>query len=111
MRRAPVEGRRQPRSELLVDELDQFSEGRGLDPDGRAWPATGAVPARVSRWKNALLDLSLRNRRINYTERSGYRIEIPGGALPRLEDQISAEAPLTLVASDAVAGIDVARGT
>ncbi len=77
--------------------------------DGTAGRA-GAVPARVSRWKNALLDLSLRNKLINYTERSGYRIEVPGGALPRLEDQISAEAPLTLVASDAVAGIDVARG-
>ena len=37
-----------------------------------------AVPARVGQWKNALLDLSLRNKLINYTDRAGYRIEVPG---------------------------------
>jgi len=29
------------------------------------------APPRVLQWKNALLDLSLRNRLINYTPRSG----------------------------------------
>src|SRR3712207_142121 len=36
------------------------------------------APARVKQWKNALLDLSLRNRLINYTERSGLALTIPG---------------------------------
>ena len=36
-----------------------------------------AVPARVSQWKNALLDLSLRNKLINYSDRAGYRSTFP----------------------------------
>ncbi|UZN03050.1 DUF3320 domain-containing protein [Cellulomonas sp. S1-8] len=68
------------------------------------------VPARVSRWKNSLLDLSLRNRLIHYTDRAGFRLEVPGQALARLEDQISAGVTITLVSSDAVAEIDAARG-
>jgi len=68
------------------------------------------VPERVQRWKNQLLDLSLRNRLINFTERSGHRLEVPGEALGRLEDQISAETPITLLASDHVPGVEAARG-
>ncbi len=38
----------------------------------RSAPTT-SVPARVQQWKNSLLDLSLRNRLINYTDRAGVR--------------------------------------
>lgn len=72
--------------------------------------ATETGPARVSQWKNALLDLSLRNKLINYTDRSGYRLEVPGPALGRFEDEVNADAHITLLASDAVKEIDVARG-
>ena len=68
------------------------------------------TPPRVARWKNALLDLSLRNKLINYTERSGFHLEVPGIALARLEDQISARASITLMPSDAVGSVDQARG-
>jgi hypothetical protein len=68
------------------------------------------VPSRVAKWKNALLDLSLRNKLINYTDRAGYRLEVPGSALGRLEDAVNAGARITLLASDAVKEIDVARG-
>ena len=68
------------------------------------------VPARVAKWKNALLDLSLRNKLINYTDRSGFRLEVPGTALARLEDQINADVTITLTPSDAVTGVDAARG-
>jgi hypothetical protein len=80
-------------------------------PDGTA-PKTGAAtePARVSQWKNALLDLSLRNRLINYTERAGFALEVPGPALARFEDDINAAARISLLASDEVAEIDAARG-
>ncbi|AWT52246.1 DUF3320 domain-containing protein [Mycolicibacterium smegmatis] len=70
----------------------------------------GAVPARVTQWKNALLDLSLRNRLINFTDRAGFRIEIPGPALARFEDAINAGDKITLMASDAVKSVDQARG-
>ena len=66
----------------------------------------GSVPARVSQWKNALLDLSLRNKLINYTDRAGYRIEVPGPALGRFEDEVNAGAKINLLASDAIKQID-----
>ncbi|WP_318241476.1 DUF3320 domain-containing protein [Cellulomonas avistercoris] len=80
-------------------------------PSQRADDDRREVPARVGRWKNSLLDLSLRNRLIHYTDRSGFRLEVPGQALARLEDQISANVAITLVASDVVAEVDAARGT
>jgi len=72
--------------------------------------ATVEVPARVGKWKNALLDLSLRSRLINFTDRAGFQLEVPGSALARLEDEINAGASLTLLASDEVGGVDAARG-
>jgi hypothetical protein len=71
---------------------------------------TDSIPPRVAKWKNALLDLSLRNKLINYTDRAGYRVEIPGPALGRFEDAVNDHARITLLASDAVKEIDVARG-
>lgn len=69
-----------------------------------------SVPPRIRNWKNALLDLSLRSRLINYTERAGFRLEVPGSALARLEDEINAGAPLTLLPSDEINSVDSARG-
>lgn len=69
-----------------------------------------SVPPRVAKWKNALLDLSLRNRLIHYTERAGYRLEVPGPALSQFEDAVNDGVRITLLASDAVKEIDVARG-
>lgn len=93
----------------------QPAAGRAIDPyygapATDATPDTAAVPARVSQWKNALLDLSLRNKLINYTDRSGYSLAVPAPAVARLEDAISAATPVTLVPSDAVPKIDQVRG-
>jgi hypothetical protein len=68
------------------------------------------VPSRVAKWKNALLDLSLRNKLINYTDRAGYRLEMPGPVLGQFEDAVIDDIRITLLASDAVKEIDVARG-
>jgi len=80
------------------------------DPGSSHKPERTVVPPRVARWKNSLLDLSLRNRLINYTERSGYRLEVPGPALARFEDAMNAGAPIALLPADAVPKIDDARG-
>ncbi len=79
---------------------------------GESKPAAQAetVPARIRQWKNALLDLSLRNKLINYTERAGYRLEVPGPALGRFEDAVNAGAQVSLLGSDEVQNVDVARG-
>ncbi|TFD91239.1 DUF3320 domain-containing protein [Cryobacterium serini] len=93
----------------------QPAPGRAIDPyygknSTDAAPGSTAVPARVSQWKNALLDLSLRNKLINYTDRSGYSLAVPAPAVARLEDAISAGTPITLLPSDAVPKIDEVRG-
>ncbi len=75
------------------------------DAQGRA-----VAPPRVAQWKNALLDLSLRNRLINFTSRAGYQLAVPGAALGRLEDMINGGAGITLLASDDVPEIARERG-
>jgi hypothetical protein len=69
-----------------------------------------SVPPRVAKWKNALLDLSLRNKLINYTDRAGFRLEVPGPALAQFEDAVNDGTRISLQASDVVKEIDVARG-
>lgn len=60
-----------------------------------------SVPARVQRWKNALLDLSFRNRLLNLKfERSGLRLIPPLGSLGRIEDQLNDGKTLIVRAAD-----------
>lgn len=68
------------------------------------------APTRIRKWKNTLLDLSLRNKLINYTDRSGYRIEVPAPAIGRFEDEVNGDTAIALLASDAVKSVDMARG-
>lgn len=84
--------------------LETFVAGQ-RDAQGRTM-----APPRVSQWKNALLDLSLRNRLINFTSSAGYQLAVPGAALGRLEDMINAGASVTLLASDDVPEIARERG-
>ncbi|UJL30984.1 DUF3320 domain-containing protein [Mycolicibacterium vanbaalenii] len=89
--------------------------GRAIDPyvatgGQQRTPGGEAVPARVAQWKNALLDLSLRNKLINYTDRAGYRIDVPATGLGHFEDAINAGAPISLTPSDEVKSVDQARG-
>lgn len=69
-----------------------------------------APPARVQHWKNALLDLSLRNRLINYRDSSGYALAVPTGHLGRLEDLISEGTALDLLPRDRFDKVLQARG-
>jgi hypothetical protein len=78
--------------------------------DTKPAPQAESVPARIRQWKNALLDLSLRNKLINYTDRAGYRLDVPAPALSRFEDAVNAGAGFSLVGSDEVQNVDIARG-
>ncbi|PPI22840.1 DUF4011 domain-containing protein, partial [Rathayibacter sp. AY1B5] len=84
--------------------FDFAGAGRGRRRD----VVTG--PARVATWKNALLDLSLRNRLINYTDRAGFSLAVPGTDLARFEDVINRATPIQLVSSDTVSEIARERG-
>ncbi len=74
-------------------------------------PRTGTpVPPRVERWKNALLDLSLRNRLINFTERSAVPLTVPDGRLATISTQLQRRRPLHLYPVDAIEEVHRARG-
>ncbi|HEV7725504.1 MAG TPA: DUF4011 domain-containing protein [Modestobacter sp.] len=67
-------------------------------------------PARVRKWKNALLDLSLRNRLINYTEGAGLPLTVPHDALAALERLVHTGAPVTLLPGDRMGVLARERG-
>jgi hypothetical protein len=68
------------------------------------------APPRVQQWKNALLDLSLRNRLINYTERSGLSLVVPGPALAALENFVHDDSAITLLSADKLPAVAAERG-
>jgi hypothetical protein len=68
------------------------------------------APARVQQWKNSLLDLSLRNRLVHYTERSGLPLTVPAGSLAALEDLLSAGTAVSLLPADRLAAVQRERG-
>src|SRR5215203_5599738 len=68
------------------------------------------APPRVQQWKNALLDLSLRNRLINYTERSGLALSVPGPSLGILDNFVHDGTPITLLPADQLAAVQKERG-
>ena len=67
-------------------------------------------PARVQQWKNSLLDLSLRNRLINYTERAGLPLVVPGTALSVLDNFVHDGTPISLLPADQLAAVQKERG-
>ncbi len=68
------------------------------------------IPPRVALWKNALLDLSLRNRLINYGEKSGYPLAVPQPSLAAFEDMVNSGTTVTLVPNDRIPTVDGSRG-
>ena len=67
-------------------------------------------PARVTQWKNALLDLSLRNRLINFSRSAGLSLAVPGDRIGPFVDLLSQGVSVTLRAADDLAEVDRARG-
>ncbi|MGY1703477.1 DUF4011 domain-containing protein [Geodermatophilus sp. SYSU D00697] len=73
-------------------------------------PGRGDIPARVQQWKNSLLDLSLRNRLINYTERAGLPLTVPADSLATLENLLHTGTAVQLLPSDRIAAVHRERG-
>ncbi|TFD92690.1 DUF4011 domain-containing protein [Cryobacterium lactosi] len=68
------------------------------------------TPPRISQWKNALLDLSLRNRLINFTERGALALTVPDRHLADVEDLVTGGTGLTLLPADRMSTTDKERG-
>lgn len=69
-----------------------------------------ATPPRITQWKNALLDLSLRNRLINFTERGALAMTVPDQQLAGVEDLVTDGTGLTLLPADRMSTTDKERG-
>lgn len=66
-------------------------------------PLPSEVPVRVQRWKNALLDLSFRNRLLKFdSTASGLTMVAPPGFLGKIEDAINAGTSISLTSLDAL---------
>jgi len=79
--------------------------------DGAPGSAPGEdVPARVQRWKNALLDLSLRNRLINFSDRARFPLHVAEEGLAEFEDVLNSGKPIDLLAADALPEVLKQRG-
>ncbi|WP_347057337.1 DUF4011 domain-containing protein [Blastococcus sp. HT6-30] len=101
------------------DGLLQIVEYRPAEHSAPAFPAGPApapqsnrpeAPPRVQQWKNALLDLTLRNRLINYSHRAGLPLTVPDTALPILDNFVHDGTPLTLLPGDQLAAVQKERG-
>lgn len=68
------------------------------------------VPSRIAKWKNALLDLSLRNRLINFTPTARFPLAVPDDRVGQFEDLINGGSAVTLLPSDAVSAMQMERG-
>ncbi|MGY1777147.1 DUF3320 domain-containing protein [Geodermatophilus sp. SYSU D00804] len=105
---------RGPDGSVQVIEYRAAEHDPAARPAGRhAAPVAGGrpgVPPRVQQWKNALLDLSLRNRLINYTEGAGLPLVVPDAYLAGLADLLTGDDALTLLPSDRLAAVHVERG-
>ncbi|WP_458113481.1 DUF4011 domain-containing protein [Arthrobacter sp. R1-13] len=80
--------------------------GRGSAP-GRS---TSSIPPRVTQWKNALLDLSLRNRLINFTDTARFPLAVPSSWIGRFEDLVNNGTPISLLPSNQLSAIHQERG-
>ncbi|TYP90748.1 DUF4011 domain-containing protein [Blastococcus xanthinilyticus] len=104
---------RTPEGLLQVVEYHPAEHSLPAFPTGPAPAQPGGrpeAPPRVQQWKNALLDLSLRNRLINYSERSGLPLTLPGTALPILDNFVHDGTPINLLPGDQLAAVQRERG-
>ena len=67
------------------------------------------APPRISAWKNGLLDLSLRNRLLNFTERSRIPLAIPDSVVAGLEDLVNNGRSIELLPADEIGALDEQR--
>ncbi|TSE16656.1 DUF3320 domain-containing protein [Arthrobacter sp. KBS0703] len=77
---------------------------------GGASRTASDVPPRVLQWKNALLDLSLRNRLINFTETARFPLAVPTAWMGAFEDLISKGTSVSLIPSNQISAIHQERG-
>lgn len=96
-------------SEYSVLESESASAFENSEPEPEY--SDDSTPAQVRRWKAALLDLTLRNRLLNYTPSRGVDIAVAEGDLAELENLVNDDQEIRLRPADELDSIALARGT
>lgn len=68
------------------------------------------IPARITQWKNALLDLSLRNRLINFADSARFPLAVPSSWIGHFEDLINNGTPISLLPANQISAVYQERG-
>ena len=91
------------------DTLERFFKEKS-ERRQQAPAATGkAAPPRITAWKNGLLDLSLRNRLLNFTDRSRLPLAVPDSVVDGLEDLVNNGKAIELLPADEIGALDKER--
>ncbi|RAX49540.1 DNA helicase [Arthrobacter sp. AQ5-05] len=79
----------------------------------RSVPVSAGKPAppRITAWKNGLLDLSLRNRLLNFTERARLPLAVPESVVDGFEDLVNNGRAFELLPADEISALDAQRYT
>lgn len=88
-----------------TDSLAAFFQQKN-EQDIAPKPGRKVFPPRVVQWKNQLLDLSLRNRLLNFSERARFPLGVPAEAVEAFEDLVNAGQVLELVPADRLGATD-----
>jgi hypothetical protein len=80
------------------------------DGHQQAGGVSADIPPRIEQWKNALLDLSLRNTLINFHRRGSIGLAVPDGLLGAVEDRVHEPPGVLLLGSDQVSTVAIERG-
>ncbi len=100
-----------PTAEVGPDDLDLPDELRAAPAHDDVLDTTDDAPARVRRWKRALLDLSTRNRLLNLRPSAQViDLHVPARGLPVLDDIIHAGSAITLAPHDDLSAIHQLQG-
>lgn len=100
-------GNRAPDGNLTADAVRLPEDLRGTvlgdaEETGRVYQADDSAPARIQRWRQGLLDLSLRNPLLNLprSRSRGLDLHVPTGALAILDDLVHAHKSLRVHSID-----------
>lgn len=79
----------------------------------RSAPVSAGKPAppRITAWKNGLLDLSLRNRLLNFTERARFPLAVPESVVDGFEDLVNNGRAIELLPADEISALDARHYT
>lgn len=89
--------------------LEKFFKEKESRPVPMQNESESALPPRISQWKNSLLDLSLRNRLLNFTASARFTIAVPERVIGSCEDLVVDGKAVELLPEDEIGGVDIDR--